>query len=197
RAPSASEPVVSSNLMNAKCHSTRIYLIMIAMILRWPAPVIAATTFVDDDACPSPGSGTELDPYCSIQTAINAGFDTDDVQVVAFDVFAGVECAEGHCLVCVVDTVQTQRMAVDARDIKIAIARIKLQAQVLIEPKFNRSFETETVKIRVIGKCRIGQPDRTAGDFDSLCRGGTKGECCGERQGWEMREIHNTAPIQD
>ena len=27
----------------------------------------AATIHVDDDNCPGPGDGSELDPYCSIQ----------------------------------------------------------------------------------------------------------------------------------
>jgi parallel beta-helix repeat protein len=37
--------------------------------------------FVDDDNCPGPGSGTEGDPYCSIQTAIDNAVDTDEVIV--------------------------------------------------------------------------------------------------------------------
>ena len=41
----------------------------------------AATVFVDDDNCPGPGSGSELDPYCSIQTAIDAAADTDEIVV--------------------------------------------------------------------------------------------------------------------
>ena len=39
----------------------------------------ADTIFVDDDNCPGPGSGTERDPYCSIQTAIDNAVDTDEV----------------------------------------------------------------------------------------------------------------------
>ncbi len=37
--------------------------------------------FVDDDNCPGPGSGMEGDPYCSIQTAIDAAVDTDEIVV--------------------------------------------------------------------------------------------------------------------
>ncbi len=37
--------------------------------------------FVDDDNCPGPGSGMEGDPYCSIQTAIDAAVVTDEIVV--------------------------------------------------------------------------------------------------------------------
>ncbi len=41
----------------------------------------AATIHVDDDNCPGPGSGSERDPYCSIQTAIDNAVDTDEIVV--------------------------------------------------------------------------------------------------------------------
>ncbi len=41
----------------------------------------ADTIFVDDDNCPGPGDGSELDPYCSIQTAIDNAVDTDEIVV--------------------------------------------------------------------------------------------------------------------
>ena len=41
----------------------------------------ADTIYVDDDNCPGPGSGSEADPYCSIQTAIDAAVDTDEIVV--------------------------------------------------------------------------------------------------------------------
>ncbi|MHC4126584.1 MAG: dockerin type I domain-containing protein [Planctomycetota bacterium] len=41
----------------------------------------ADTIYVDDDNCPGPGSGTEADPYCSIQTAIDNAVDTDEIVV--------------------------------------------------------------------------------------------------------------------
>ncbi len=41
----------------------------------------ADVLFVDDDNCPGPGSGTELDPFCSIQTAIDSAVDTDEIVV--------------------------------------------------------------------------------------------------------------------
>ena len=34
---------------------------------------------VDADNCPEPGDGSELDPYCSIQTAIDNAVDTDEI----------------------------------------------------------------------------------------------------------------------
>ncbi|MHC4320209.1 MAG: hypothetical protein ACYS1B_16930, partial [Planctomycetota bacterium] len=41
----------------------------------------AATIYVDDDNCPGPGDGSELNPYCSIQTAIDNAVDFDEVIV--------------------------------------------------------------------------------------------------------------------
>jgi len=39
-------------------------------------PVAAQTVYVDDDACPVPGTGTDLDPYCKIQDGICSIKDT-------------------------------------------------------------------------------------------------------------------------
>ena len=39
------------------------------------------TWHVDDDACPGPGTGTRVDPLCSIQTAINQSSAGDTVSV--------------------------------------------------------------------------------------------------------------------
>ncbi|MHC4274422.1 MAG: right-handed parallel beta-helix repeat-containing protein [Planctomycetota bacterium] len=41
----------------------------------------ATTIYVDDDNCPGPGNGTELNPYCSIQTAIDNAADTGEIVV--------------------------------------------------------------------------------------------------------------------
>ncbi len=41
----------------------------------------ANTIFVDDDNCLGPGNGSEADPYCSIQDAIDAAVDTDEIVV--------------------------------------------------------------------------------------------------------------------
>ncbi len=40
----------------------------------------AETIYVDVN-CPGPGDGSELDPYCSIQTAIDNAVDTDEIVV--------------------------------------------------------------------------------------------------------------------
>ncbi len=42
----------------------------------------AGTIYVDVN-CPGPGSGTQLDPYCSIQTAIDNAVATDEIVVAA------------------------------------------------------------------------------------------------------------------
>ena len=39
--------------------------------------------YVVDDSCPQVGSGTQLDPYCRIQTAVNAADDGDEIRVAA------------------------------------------------------------------------------------------------------------------
>ncbi|MHC4590861.1 MAG: choice-of-anchor Q domain-containing protein, partial [Planctomycetota bacterium] len=41
----------------------------------------ATTIYVDDDNCPGPGDGSEGNPYCSIQTAIDNAVDTDEIVV--------------------------------------------------------------------------------------------------------------------
>ena len=41
----------------------------------------AATIHVDTTNCPGPGDGSEADPYCSIQTAIDNAVDTDEIVV--------------------------------------------------------------------------------------------------------------------
>ncbi len=40
-----------------------------------------AVIHVDDDNCPGPGDGSELNPYCSIQDAIDAAVDTEVIVV--------------------------------------------------------------------------------------------------------------------
>lgn len=47
-----------------------------------PTVCAAGTTWhVDDDACPGSGTGTEVDPFCSIQAAIDAAADGDEIVV--------------------------------------------------------------------------------------------------------------------
>ncbi len=61
-----------------------IMLIASFTLVAMPQTAIAATTiYVDDDTCPSTGSGTIGDPYCSIQTAISNASAGDTIQVAA------------------------------------------------------------------------------------------------------------------
>jgi hypothetical protein len=60
----------------------RFAIVVILTALSITAPTVAVTTlYVDDDACPAPGTGAQLDPYCAIQTAIDATVDTDTILV--------------------------------------------------------------------------------------------------------------------
>lgn len=45
--------------------------------------------YVDDDTCPQVGTGTQLDPYCKIQTAIDNSISGDEIRV-AEGVYTGV-----------------------------------------------------------------------------------------------------------
>lgn len=51
--------------------------------------IIAAITYVDDDGCPQTGSGTENDPYCTIQTAVDNAASESEIHV-AEGVYTGV-----------------------------------------------------------------------------------------------------------
>ena len=42
--------------------------------------VLGDTIFVDDDTCPNTGDGSIGNPYCSIQTAIDAAVNGDEVR---------------------------------------------------------------------------------------------------------------------
>ncbi len=62
----------------------------LALVLVWgvslnPAPAQAdgAVSYVDDDTCPDPGSGTEGDPFCRIQDAVDAASDGGEIHVAA------------------------------------------------------------------------------------------------------------------
>ncbi|MGD2146335.1 MAG: right-handed parallel beta-helix repeat-containing protein, partial [Anaerolineae bacterium] len=48
----------------------------------------AIVFYVDDDTCPDAGSGTQLDPYCRIQTAVEAAAEGDEIRV-ATGVYTG------------------------------------------------------------------------------------------------------------
>ncbi len=51
----------------------------------------ADVLFVDDDNCPGPGDGSELNPYCSIQTAIDTAVDTDEIVVAPGTYFEAID----------------------------------------------------------------------------------------------------------
>jgi hypothetical protein len=54
----------------------------IGLCLAPVGPVRAQSTiYVDDDTCPDPGSGTEGDPYCRIQDAVDDASDGDEIHV--------------------------------------------------------------------------------------------------------------------
>ena len=54
---------------------------IVAAILLAVSTAQGATIFVDAANCSGPGDGSELDPYCSIQTAIDNAVDTDEIVV--------------------------------------------------------------------------------------------------------------------
>jgi hypothetical protein len=51
----------------------------------------ADTIYVDVDNCPGPGDGSELSPYCSIQTAIDNAVDTDEIVVAPGTYFETID----------------------------------------------------------------------------------------------------------
>ncbi len=56
--------------------------LIVTVVAAFSCCVRADTIFVDDDNCPGPGSGMELDPYCSIQTAIDNAVHRDEIIVL-------------------------------------------------------------------------------------------------------------------
>jgi hypothetical protein len=59
-------------------------VLVISLSLVAAVPAMAQTTwYVDDDNCPGPGSGTQADPFCSIQDAIDAASSGDTINVAA------------------------------------------------------------------------------------------------------------------
>jgi len=55
--------------------------LIVTVVAALSCSVQADIIFVDAGNCPGPGDGSELDPYCSIQTAIGAALDTDEIVV--------------------------------------------------------------------------------------------------------------------
>ena len=60
---------------------THIAVVAVAAAALSCAAAGQTTWYVDDDNCPGPGSGTEADPFCSIQDGIHAAADGDEVLV--------------------------------------------------------------------------------------------------------------------
>ncbi len=50
----------------------------------------ADTIYVDAGNCPGPGNGSELDPYCSIQTAIDNAVNADEIVVALGEYFENI-----------------------------------------------------------------------------------------------------------
>jgi len=51
-------------------------LVVFCCLLAFAPPIAAQVIYVDDDNCPGPGTGTDLDPFCTIQEAICSVKDT-------------------------------------------------------------------------------------------------------------------------
>ncbi len=62
--------------------------VILAVVVASVAAAQADVLYVDDDNCPGPGNGSEAEPYCSIQTAIDNAVDTDEI-VVADGIYTG------------------------------------------------------------------------------------------------------------
>ncbi|MHC4140536.1 MAG: hypothetical protein ACYSUF_01210, partial [Planctomycetota bacterium] len=67
------------------------HLLIVAVVGLFSSAAQADTIFVDDDNCPGPGSGTEGDPYCSIQTAIDNAVSMDEIVVAPGTYFETID----------------------------------------------------------------------------------------------------------
>ena len=59
----------------------RVVLAVLFAVVVTSAAIVAEDVWVDDDACPGPGSGSASDPFCSIQLAYDASVDGDEIRV--------------------------------------------------------------------------------------------------------------------
>jgi len=82
-------------------HKRMISLIFVIVVLFSSVSVIKAAPsqvnmgnaniiYVDDDSCPQVGTGTQSEPYCKIQTAVDNGVAGDEIRV-AEGIYTGVE----------------------------------------------------------------------------------------------------------
>ena len=55
------------------------HCLIVTLVAAFSCSAQAVVIHVDAANCPGPGDGSELDPYCSIQTAIDNAVDTDEV----------------------------------------------------------------------------------------------------------------------
>ncbi len=69
---------------------SRAVVVVVAVVAVSAAAVGADVQFVDGNNCPGPGDGSELDPYCSIQTAIDNAVDTDEIVVAPGTYFESI-----------------------------------------------------------------------------------------------------------
>ena len=64
--------------------------LIVSVVAAFSCSVGADVVFVDAANCPGPGNGSELDPYCSIQTAIDNAVDTDEIVVAPGTYFEAI-----------------------------------------------------------------------------------------------------------
>ena len=57
------------------------HCLLVTLVAAFSCGVRADVVFVDVGNCPGPGNGSEAEPYCSIQTAIENAVDTDEIVV--------------------------------------------------------------------------------------------------------------------
>ncbi|MHC4589773.1 MAG: right-handed parallel beta-helix repeat-containing protein, partial [Planctomycetota bacterium] len=65
--------------------------LIVAVVGLFMSAAQATTIYVDDDNCPGPGDGSELNPYCSIQTAIDIAVDMDEIVVAPGTYFETID----------------------------------------------------------------------------------------------------------
>ena len=70
------------NHLANSCAAQTLVLVFVLLVLP-SSPAQAETYYVDDDNCPGPGAGTYADPFCSIQSGIDAASSGETVQVAA------------------------------------------------------------------------------------------------------------------